>query len=170
MQPILTERLQLRPPCKQDAAPLLAIRNSPFVLRYNAMRPLTLQQMEQKLTARLDAGAVLQGQRVCYRSCLFLSRPDALSDRFALPFLLSRRVLVPAGLYERGACRPHPAAVCAGRTTALRTVLFPEYRLPRAACQAGLPTGGLPAARRTGVQRNHLRRLPVFNPEGRILI
>ncbi len=74
MQPILTERLKLRPPCKQDAAPLLAIRNSPFVLRYNAMRPLTLPQMEQQLerTARFDAGAVLQGQRVCYRSCLFL--------------------------------------------------------------------------------------------------
>ena len=49
MQPILTERLKLRPPCKQDAAPLLAIRNSPFVLRYNAMRPLTLPQMEQQL-------------------------------------------------------------------------------------------------------------------------
>ena len=54
MQPILTERLQLRPPCKQDAAPLLAIRNSPFVLRYNAMRPLTLPQMEQQLSELHD--------------------------------------------------------------------------------------------------------------------
>ena len=79
MQPILTERLKLRPPCKQDAAPLLAIRNSPFVLRYNAMpdrKQLHLRRAADgtaaKRTARLDAGAVLQGQRVCYRSCLFL--------------------------------------------------------------------------------------------------
>ena len=59
MQPILTERLQLRPPCKQDAAPLLAIRNSPFVLRYNAMRPLTLPQMEQQLSELHDSMLVL---------------------------------------------------------------------------------------------------------------
>lgn len=59
MQLILTERLQLRPPCKQDAAPLLAIRNSPFVLRYNAMRPLTLPQMEQQLSELHDSMLVL---------------------------------------------------------------------------------------------------------------
>ena len=59
MQPILTERLKLRPPCKQDAAPLLAIRNSPFVLRYNAMRPLTLPQMEQQLEQLHDSMLVL---------------------------------------------------------------------------------------------------------------
>lgn len=59
MQPILTERLQLHPPCKQDTAPLLAIRNSPFVLRYNAMRPLTLPQMEQQLSELHDSMLVL---------------------------------------------------------------------------------------------------------------
>ena len=148
MQPILTERLQLRPPCKQDAAPLLAIRNSPFVLRYNAMRPLTLPQMEQQLSELHDSMLVLS----CKDSGFVIGAAFFSPDRMR---------------YQTG---PHPAAVCAGRTTALRTVLFPEHRLPRAACQAGLPTGRLPAARRTGVWRDHLRRLPVFNPEGRILI
>lgn len=170
MQPILTERLKLRPPCNQDAAPLLAIRNSPFVLRYNAMRPLTLPQMEQQLEQLHDSMLVLS----CKDSGLVIGAvffsPDRMRYQTGSLCLSYWRVLVPAGLYERGACRPHPAAVCAGRTTALRTMLFPKHCLPRAACQAGLPTGRLPATRRTGVRRNHLRRLPVFNPEGRILI
>ena len=39
--------------------PLLTIRNSPFVLRYNAMRPLTLPQMEQQLEQLHDSMLVL---------------------------------------------------------------------------------------------------------------
>lgn len=43
-----TERLYLRGPQPKDAAAYVAIHNSEFVLRYNAMQPATQERMVQK--------------------------------------------------------------------------------------------------------------------------
>ena len=157
MQPILTERLKLRPPCNQDAAPLLAIRNSPFVLRYNAMRPLTLPQMEQQLEQLHDSMLVLSCKDSGFVIGAAFFSPDRMryqTGSLCLSYYLGESW-----------CRQ-------GYMSEALAALIPQLFAQGAQllCQAGLPTGRLPAARRTGVWRDHLRRLPVFNPEGRILI
>ena len=47
---LTTERLILRRPRPEDAEDYCAIHNSEFVLRYNAMMPVTADRMEKKFT------------------------------------------------------------------------------------------------------------------------
>ena len=46
---LMTERLILRRPKPQDAQSYCAIHNSEFVLRYNAMKPTTIERMEKAI-------------------------------------------------------------------------------------------------------------------------
>lgn len=54
-----TGRLLLRTPRLSDAAPLLAIRNSPYVLRFNPMKPWDLARMEGQVEKESASDKVL---------------------------------------------------------------------------------------------------------------
>jgi len=56
---IETGRLRLRTPRPTDAGPLLAIRNSPYVLRFNPMKPWDLARMEQQVEEESHSDRVL---------------------------------------------------------------------------------------------------------------
>lgn len=51
-----TERLILRAPEAADAPAMLEIRNSPYVLRYNPMKPWDLLRMEKQIEEERSAG------------------------------------------------------------------------------------------------------------------
>lgn len=59
MKAIETERLLLRPPLESEAEAMLAIRNSDFVQKYNAMRPYTVEQMRTQLVKERERDCVL---------------------------------------------------------------------------------------------------------------
>ncbi len=55
---ILTQRLTLRAPRPEDASPMLSIRNSEYVLRYNPMKPWDLPRMEKQIEEEAQSGRV----------------------------------------------------------------------------------------------------------------
>lgn len=59
MEKIDTPRLTLRPPRPEDAPAMLAIRNSPYVRRYNPMRPWDLPRMQRQIEEEAAAGTTL---------------------------------------------------------------------------------------------------------------
>ena len=48
---LTTKRLMIRPPKAEDVEDYLEFRNSNFVLRYNAMRPLSREDAEKEIIA-----------------------------------------------------------------------------------------------------------------------
>lgn len=60
MKPMETKRLILREPCTADAQSIMEIRNSEFVLRYNAMCPYSLERTAQQLERDRELMLVLE--------------------------------------------------------------------------------------------------------------
>ena len=60
MKPMETNRLILRGPCTADAQSIMEIRNSEFVLRYNAMCPYSLERTAQQLERDRESMLVLE--------------------------------------------------------------------------------------------------------------
>ena len=60
MKPMETNRLILRGPCTADAQSIMEIRNSEFVLRYNAMCPCSLERTAQQLERDRESMLVLE--------------------------------------------------------------------------------------------------------------
>jgi len=60
LKPMETNRLILRGPCTADAQSIMEIRNSEFVLRYNAMCPYSLERTAQQLERDRESMLVLE--------------------------------------------------------------------------------------------------------------
>ncbi len=60
MEPIETARLTLRSPVPEDATPLLLIRNSKFVLRFNPTAPKSQEELVEELMEEKDSTLILE--------------------------------------------------------------------------------------------------------------
>lgn len=105
MRELHTERLLLRTPRERDAAEIMAIRNSAFVMKNNVMEVVDKEQMVHLIHREID-----------YENTWYIERKE--DGRFAwydcggggrrsvrcaleMSFVLSRGAIYAAGLYER---------------------------------------------------------------------
>ena len=94
MRELHTERLLLRTPRERDAAEIMAIRNSAFVMKNNVMKVLDKEQMVHLIHREID-----------YENTWYIERKEdgALLGMIAAEEdgVLSRGAIYAAGLYER---------------------------------------------------------------------
>ena len=105
MRELYTERLLLRAPRESDAAEIMAIRNSAFVMKDNAMQKTDKERVVRLIRAEIARGDTLFIERKEDGALLGMIAAEEDGVRFDVRSrclsVLSRGAIYAAGLYER---------------------------------------------------------------------